>query len=73
MLIDSDKKSSHSGLSSTKHRIVDECVQSGAMSWVTWGATIENYIPEDVLVASIKKCYPDKKGSIPLVIDLFAR
>ena len=61
VLIDSDKKSSHSGLSSTKHRIVDECVQSGAMSWVTWGATIENYIPEDVLVASIKKCYPDKK------------
>ncbi|MBN2939952.1 MAG: AAA family ATPase [Collinsella sp.] len=66
VLIDSDKKSSHSGLSSTKHRIVDECVQSGAMSWVTWGATIENYIPEDVLVASIKKCYPDKKWEHPL-------
>lgn len=66
VLMDSDKKSSHSRLNSTKRRIVDECARSGAMSWVTWGATIENYIPEDVLVASIKKCYPDKKWEHPL-------
>lgn len=66
VLMDSDKKSPHSRLNSTKRRIIDECAQSGAMSWVTWGATIENYIPEDVLVASIKKCYPDKKWEHPL-------
>lgn len=58
VLMDSDKKSSHSRLNSTKRRIIDECAQSGAMSWVTWGATIENYVPEDALVASIEKCYP---------------
>lgn len=66
VLMDSDKKSSHSGLNSTKRRIIDECAQSGAMSWVTWGATIENYIPEDVLVASIEKCYLGKKWEHPL-------
>lgn len=66
VLMDSDKKSSHSRLNSTKCRIIDECAQSGAMSWVTWGATIENYIPEDVLVASIEKCYPGKKWEHPL-------
>lgn len=66
VLMDSDKKSSHSRLNSTKRRIIDECEQGGAMSWVTWGATIENYVPEDVLVASIKKCYPGKKWEHPL-------
>lgn len=55
VLMDSDKKSSHSRLNSTKRRIIDECTQNGAMSWVTWGATIENYVPEDVLAASIEK------------------
>lgn len=66
VLVDSDKKSSHSRLNSTKRRIIDECAQSGAMSWITWGATIENYVPEDVLVASIEKCYPGKKWEHPL-------
>ena len=66
VLVDSDKKSSHSRLNSTKCRIIDECAQSGAMSWITWGATIENYVPEDVLVASIEKCYPGKKWEHPL-------
>lgn len=66
VLMDSDKKSSHSRLNSTKRRIIDECAQSGAMSWITWGATIENYVPEDVLVASIEKCYPGKKWEHPL-------
>lgn len=27
------------------------------MSWVTWGATIENYVPEIVFAASIGKDY----------------
>lgn len=66
VLMDSDKKSSHSRLNLTKRRIIDECAQSGAMSWITWGATIENYVPEDVLVASIEKCYPGKKWVHPL-------
>lgn len=66
VLVDSDKKSSHSRLNSTKRRIIDECAQNGAMSWITWGATIENYVPEDVLVASIEKCYPGKKWEHPL-------
>lgn len=66
VLMDSDKKSSHSRLNSTKRRIIDECAQSGAMSWTTWGATIENYVSEDVLVASIEKCYPGKKWEHPL-------
>lgn len=66
VLMDSDKKSSRSRLNSTKRRIIDECTQSGAMSWVTWGATIENYVPEDVLAASIEKCYSGKKWVHPL-------
>ena len=61
VLMDSDKKSKNSSLGETKRRIVDECEASCAMSWVTWGATIENYVPEEALTSAIKVVHPGKK------------
>lgn len=48
ILMDSDKKSKNTRLGKTKTRVIEECKQSGAMHWITWGSTIENYVPADV-------------------------
>lgn len=61
ILMDSDKKSKNARLGKTKTRVIEECKQSGAMHWVTWGSTIENYVPVDVLAASIKTAHPSKR------------
>lgn len=61
ILMDSDKKSKNGRLGKTKARIIDECKQSGAMHWITWGSTIENYVPADALTASIKAAHPGKR------------
>ena len=61
ILMDSDKKSINARLGKTKRRVIEECKQSGAMHWVTWGSTIENYVPADVLTASIEAAHPGKR------------
>lgn len=61
ILMDSDKKSKNTRLGKTKTRVIEECKQSGAMHWITWGSTIENYVPADVLAASIKTAHPSKR------------
>lgn len=61
VLMDSDRKSRNSRLGKTKRRIIDECKASGAMAWVTWGSTIENYVPADDLRSAIETVHPGKK------------
>lgn len=60
VLMDSDRKSRGARLAKTKTRIIDECKKSGAMHWVTWGSTIENYVPADALATAIKTAHPGK-------------
>lgn len=61
ILMDSDKMSKNTRLGKTKTRVIEECKQSGAMHWITWGSTIENYVPADVLATSIKTAHPSKR------------
>ena len=60
VLMDSDRKSKYAHLGKTKTRIIDECKESGAMHWVTWGSTIENYVPADALTTAIETAHPGK-------------
>ena len=61
VLMDSDRKSKYARLGKTKMRVIDECKESGAMHWVTWGSTIENYVPADTLTTAIEAAYPGKR------------
>lgn len=63
VLMDSDRKSKGASLSKTKQRIIRECKSSGAMHWITWGSTIENYVPAQDLASAIRVVHPGKKWS----------
>lgn len=73
VLMDSDRKGKNSRLCETKRRIIDECKSSGAMSWVTWGAMIENYVPTENLASAIATVHPGKSGTTNSAIVTFAR
>lgn len=60
VIIDSDKKSSHSPINSTKKRIKEECNKNNTMCWITKGREIENYIP-DALIKKVKGFEKSKK------------
>ena len=49
ILIDSDKKTPHTKLNSTKQRIIKEFNEGKGFAWVTKGKEIENYIPTEIL------------------------
>lgn len=49
MMIDSDKRSSHAQLNSTKQRIISEIEAIGGIAWVTAGREVENYLPVQAL------------------------
>lgn len=49
VIIDSDKKSLHSPINSTKRRIKEECDKNNTMCWITKGREIENYIPDALI------------------------
>lgn len=66
VLMDSDRKSKNARLGKTKTRVIDECKESGAMHWVTWGSTIENYVPADALATAIETAHPGKRWNHPL-------
>lgn len=66
VLMDSDKKSKGARLGASKLRIIEECKKSGSMSWVTWGSTIENYVPADILDSALNEVYPSKKWNCDL-------
>lgn len=53
VIIDSDKKTSHSPINSTKKRIKEDCDKNNTMYWITKGREIENYIP-DALIKKLK-------------------
>ncbi len=61
VIIDSDKKSIHSPINSTKKRIKKECEKNNIMCWITKGREIENYIP-DILVKKVKGFEKNKKS-----------
>lgn len=60
VLMDSDKRSAHARINDTKRRIKKECACVGAMSWVTWGATIENYYTGAQIAEALSKVHPNK-------------
>ena len=66
VLMDSDRKTRNARLGSTKERVIRECKASDALSWVTWGSTIENYVPADNLRDAIKAIHPGKKWKYEL-------
>lgn len=58
ILIDSDRDSAHGHLGQTKSRVRREFEANGCMAWVTSGRTIENYVPESVLVRAAQSVHP---------------
>ena len=64
ILIDSDKKTSHTWLNATKKRIIKDFSSNGALTWVTNGRTIENYIPEKTFNSAIAVVHPKTKKYI---------
>jgi len=66
VVIDSDKKTRAAPLNATKMRVLDEVAKyPRAMSWVTEGYTIENYVPRDVMVRALDETYPGKNYKLP--------
>ena len=57
LLMDSDKRNQQAPLNTTKRRLLNELEGLGALSWVTKGKEIENYIPLDAL----KNVVPEAK------------
>lgn len=64
VIIDSDKKTSHSRLNETKKRIIADFKVNGGFTWVTRGKTIENYFPEETFNIAIEKCHPKTKKKL---------
>jgi hypothetical protein len=60
VVIDSDKTSTGKKLSGPKQRLINELgkLESGGNAWVTWGYTIENYIPLDHLSIVARMVHP---------------
>lgn len=60
VVIDSDRRSARAPLNDSKKRVKSalEADAEASMVWVTSGYTIENYVPEDLLNAAIKKAHP---------------
>ena len=59
ILIDSDRDSASDRVNSTKQRIIDEIPEPG-FAWLTEGREIENYLPRELLAASIKSVDPSQ-------------
>ncbi|RYF60685.1 MAG: ATP-binding protein [Comamonadaceae bacterium] len=63
LVFDSDRRSEDSGLNATKIRLLDEVEQSGDPGWVSWGYTVENYVPAELLRESVGKIHPSSSMS----------
>jgi len=66
ILMDSDRKEYGARINSTKARIKRECDSNNSLVWVTEGRTIENYVPEPVLIKALDELYPSKRFNHPL-------
>ncbi|MDT3330220.1 AAA family ATPase [Microbacterium sp. KSW-18] len=63
ILIDSDRTSEEKEVNATKKRVRREFNDdnSAGFAWVTWGYTIENYVPRHLMEAAIKSVHPRTK------------
>lgn len=61
VLMDSDRAKKGAKLNATKLRVRKECEDSGNLSWVTDGRTIENYVPAEILSKALGELYPRKQ------------
>lgn len=66
VLIDSDRRSPAAPLNESKQKVLDALGDDPGRSfgWVTWGYTIENYVPAAVLDAAVRAAHP-RKGNPP--------
>lgn len=60
IVIDSDKASETSDINETKARIRDEFEARHAPAWITAGYTIENYVPDHLLIEALSRVHPSK-------------
>lgn len=58
IVLDSDKDSGESKLTSNKKRLIDDTTKNGGFLWVTEGREIENYLNYDYLKKSILSIHP---------------
>lgn len=65
VVIDSDRSSSGEEVNDTKARVISELDAIGAISWVTEGYTIENYLPRAVISGAVAAAYPTKTYRLP--------
>lgn len=65
IIIDSDKEDEADSLNETKERVLQAMEDYGALSWVTSGYTIENYVSTDVLEEVLRKQYPKSEYLMP--------
>lgn len=65
VLMDSDRTGAHKKVNSAKQRVIDGVASDPdtGLAWVTFGYTIENYVPENVLTAAIKAAHPSTARS----------
>ena len=59
ILMDSDKSDDSDTINETKKRITAE-FSSPAISWITAGREVENYVPHDTLQIAVKTAHPRK-------------
>ncbi len=66
-VIDSDRSKKGARLNATKRRVISEFDDSQELgfAWVTEGYTIENYIPNRLLVSGMKAAHPSRTGYQP--------
>lgn len=58
ILIDSDRKTTHSHLNQTKTRVRKEFDEGEGFAWITKGREIENYISPNILEEAVKVVHP---------------
>lgn len=61
IVIDSDKTSGGQRINATKRRVRETFDRGPGFSWVTYGYTIENYVPPALLNGAISAVYPRAK------------
>lgn len=59
ILMDSDKASASGRIGETKRRVREALDSGEGMAWITLCNTIENYVPENLMIETIADLYPD--------------
>lgn len=65
VLIDSDRRSPDAELNATKKRVISELEGIDAISWVTDGYTIENYVPNQIMANAVARSYSHQNYEVP--------